>query len=435
MVTRKLLRRTGVVALAAALMLPVGVASAHPDPEEGHVHPAPATPKMDGFELLGQVNPGEGSNADVYAFDGFAYLGSWIGMGCLSKGIRVYDLHDPRHPTQVSTFADAASNPALAGTWTEKVIVQRVHTRSFRGVLAAVSFQACSSTDTTSFRGFGVYDVTDPRHPRELSRYAAPGTRGSHEIWLGADNGRAFVYTAVIRSELTTSPTFDPVTRDATVPGRADFRIVDVSDPRAPRDAGEWGAWKELGVKPNAGGKSNFVHSVRVDDNLRRATLSYWDLGTVFLDISNPARPRFLGKTTPTQGATHSSFITRGGTILVETHETDAGLPVYYDISRPSQPRQLATFSIDGFENDTVHDPKVRGATTFFSWYSFGIVAASSAHPSRPELRAQFIPDSDYVNPDFFCTEPCAQVWGVALSGNLVLASDMNSGLYVLRLR
>jgi hypothetical protein len=434
-VTIRLLRRMGVVVLAGVLTLPVGVASAHPDPGQGHMHPAPATPTRVGFDLLGQANPGAGSNADVYAFDGFAYLGSWIGKGCLSKGIRVYDLHDPRHPTHVSTFADAISTPDLAGTWTEKVIVQRVRTRSFHGVLAAVSFQSCSSADTTAFRGFAVYDVTNPRQPRELSRYAAPGTRGSHEIWFGADDGRAFVYTAIIRSELTTSPTFDPATGDATLPGRADFRIVDVSDPRRPRDTGEWGAWKELGVKPNAGGKGNFVHSVRVDDNLRRATLSYWDLGTILLDISNPARPRFLGKTTPTQGATHSSYTTRGGTLLVETHETNAGLPVYYDISRPSQPRQLSTFSVEGFEDDTVHDPKVRGATTFFSWYSLGIVAARSANPSRPTQIAHFIPDTDYLNPDFFCEEACAQVWGVALDGNLVLASDMNSGLYVLRLR
>ncbi len=425
--------RVVLLALAATLVLPATPAWAH----DGHEHssPAPSTPKRVGFDLLGQVNPGAGTNADVFAFNGFAYLGSWVGKGCLSNGIRVYDLHDPWHPTQVSTFADAASNPALAGTWTEKVIVRRVHTRSFHGVLAAVSFQACSSANAQAFRGFGVYDVTDPRHPRELSRYAAPGTRGSHEIWLGSDGGRAFVYTAIINSELTTSPTFDPATGDATVPGRADFRIVDVSDPRRPRDAGEWGAWKELGVKPNADDKSNFVHSVRVDENLRRAVLSYWDLGTILLDISNPRHPRFLGKTTPTQGATHSSYVTRGGTVLVETHETEAGLPVYYDISRPSQPRQLATFRIDGFENDTVHDPKVRGNTTFFSWYSLGVVAANSARPSQPALRAQFVPDTDYINPDFFCTEPCAQVWGVALDGGLVLASDMNSGLYVLRLR
>ena len=88
-------------------MLPVSAASAH---DETPV-PAKSNGKTAGFDLLGQVNPGAGTNADVYAFDGFAYLGSWVGKGCLSKGIRVYDLRDPRHPTQVSTFADAASNP------------------------------------------------------------------------------------------------------------------------------------------------------------------------------------------------------------------------------------------------------------------------------------------------------------------------------------
>src|SRR5206468_4746488 len=123
-------------------------------------------------------------------------------------------------------------------------------------------------------------------------------------------------------------------------------------------------------------------------------------------------------------------FVTRDGRLLVETHETDAGLPVYWDIADPAHPVQLSTFSIDGFQDDTVHDPKVRGATTYFSWYSLGIVAANSARPARPTLRAQFVPQTDYVNPDFFCTQPCAQVWGVALDRDLVLAADMNSGLY-----
>jgi hypothetical protein len=49
-------------------------------------------------------------------------------------------------------------------------------------------------------------------------------------------------------------------------------------------------------------------------------------------------------------------------------------------------------------------------------------------------LEAQFLPATDYVNPDFYCTEPCAQVWGVFVDKKYVLASDMNSGLYILGL-
>jgi hypothetical protein len=67
------------------------------------------------------------------------------------------------------------------------------------------------------------------------------------------------------------------------------------------------------------------------------------------------------------------------------------------------------------FGQVSVQGAKVRGNTTFFSWYDLGVVAARSANPSQPRLRAQFVPDTDYINPDFFCTEPCAQVWGVAL--------------------
>jgi hypothetical protein len=433
-VTIKVAARFLVVAVVVAFALPASSATAH-DPEGPPTHGGGGgTASSFGFDLVGQANPGEGSNGDVYGFDGHAYLASWVGRGCLSKGVRVYDVRHPRHPRLVSTFADAASDPTYVGTWTEKVIVQRVHTRWFRGVLAAVSVQACSRTDQQAFRGFAVYDVTNPARPQRLSLYAAPGTRGSHEIWLGAHAGRAFVYTALIRSELTTSLTYDPVTNDATEPGRADFRIVDVSKPTRPRDIGEWGAWRELGIKPNADGRANFVHSVRVDDRLRTAYLSYWDLGTVMLDIRHPSRPRFLGRTTPAQGATHSAFVARDGRLLVETHELLAGLPVYWDIADPARPVQLATFSIEGFEEDTVHDPKVRGNTTFFSWYSLGVVAVDSSRPARPTLLAQFVPDTGYINPDFFCAEPCAQVWGVFVLGRLVLASDMNSGLYVLRL-
>lgn len=171
-----------------------------------------------------------------------------------------------------------------------------------------------------------------------------------------------------------------------------------------------------------------------VNDRLTRAYLSYWDLGTVILDISHPRRPRYLGRTTPTQGATHSANLARGGRVLVETHETDAGLPVFYDISNPARPRQLSTFTIEHAEATTVHDPKVVGAKTYFSWYDLGVVVADTSHPSRPRLLAQFISDDPTPNPEFCDDVACPFTWGVFVLGRIVLASDMNSGLYVLTL-
>ena len=429
----KLLHRTAVLAVAFAAL--AGGAAAHPDDDEQfgfHAHleqllttspPAPQASSK-GVEVLAHVYPGPGTYADVYAHEGFAYLASWVGRGCLSKGVRVYDLGNPSEPRHVSTFADAAGNPALVRTWTEKVIVRHVSTPSFNGDLAVVSFQTCSGTadrlNPAIFRGFGLYDVTDPAHPLTLALYPTePGiNRGSHEIWLETPGDRAYVYTAVINSE------------DRTNGQHADFRIIDVSNPAAPVEVGQWGAQADLG---RAASPAEFVHSVITNEQATRAYLSYWDLGTVILDISDPTQPVYVGRTNAP--ATHSAAIARGGDLLAETHEIAAGVPTLYDISNPSSPVKLSDFVIDGYQNDTVHDPRLRGNLAAFSWYSFGVQIADISRPAAPTLLASFVPEHDIVNPDFFCTTPCTEVWGAYIHRNYILASDMNSGLWVFRLK
>jgi hypothetical protein len=422
-------------AALAVLPLALALAGAAPaDPGEGEdfdahleaiLDPSPPAPQASSknVEVLAHVYPGPGTNADVYAHQGYAYLASWVGRGCLSKGIRVYDLQNPRALAHVSTFADVASDPSLVRTWTEKVIVKHVNTQAFSGDLAVVSFQTCSGTadrlNPAIFRGFGLYDVTKPAQPRKLALYATePGlNRGSHEIWLEAAGGRAYVYTAVIESE------------DRTGGAKADFRIIDASNPSAPVQVGQWGAIADLGRAPSP---AEFVHSVITNDQATRAYLSYWNLGTVILDISNPSAPVYLGRTTNAP-ATHSAAIARGDDLLIETHETSAGVPTLYDISNPADPVKLADFVIDGYQADTVHDPKIQGGKAYFSWYSFGVVVADISRPAAPQFVAQFVPEHDVVNPDFFCTTPCTEIWGVFVDRNYVLASDMNSGLWVFR--
>jgi hypothetical protein len=423
------------VVLAAAIALTAGVAGAHPDDGEDGLHdhlsellttspPAPNASSKN-VEVLAHVYPGPGTNADVYAHEGYAYLASWVGRGCLSKGIRVYDLSDPRNPEHVSTFADDASDPTLDRTWTEKVIVKHVNTDAFSGDLAVVTFQTCNNTsdrlNPAIFRGFGLYDVTDPMTPKKLALYATePGiNRGSHEIWLEAPGNRAYVYTAVINSE------------DRTGGAKADFRIVDVADPTTPVEVGQWGAQADLG---RAASPDEFTHSVITNAQATRAYLSYWDIGTVILDISNPSSPVYLGRTGNAQNS-HSAAIARGGDLLVETHEILAGVPTLYDISDPANPVKLSDFVIDGYEQDTVHDPRPRGHVAAFSWYSFGVQLADISRPAAPKLMASFVPEHDVVNPDFFCTTPCTEVWGAFWHRDYILASDMNSGLWVFRLK
>jgi hypothetical protein len=426
--------------------------------EPGPLPPASPRASSKNIRVLGHADPGGGFNGDVVAHGGFAYLGSWGAFEdenvdfCPSQGVRVYSLHNPSNPTLVATFADEDSEPDLQGTWTEKVIVRHVNTRWFNGDLAAVSIQSCA---VGAFAGFGVWDVTNPANPQRLSLYSAAGTGGSHEIWLEASENRAHVYTAIPFSEFDTSPD------GGVTPGRADFRIVDVSNPTSPTDVGEWGAWAELGLFPfsvdaNDVFRVNFVHSVIGAGN--RVYLSYWDLGTVILDVSDPANPTFIGHTSYAaneEGNAHSAWLGTGGYLLIQTDEdfdpspnpvleTSWGYARFFDISDPAIPAQVSTFKLPtttqfppplGFFS--VHDPKVRGGLAYFSWYSEGVLVVDISLPANPRIVAQFVPPPAEDPRGFFAPPGVAFpfVWGTFVERNYVLASDINSGLWVFQVR
>src|SRR5215211_826595 len=379
------------------------------------------------FEVLSHVAPPGYYTADVFAHRGSAYLSSEYGaQSCPSTGVRVFDLRDVRHPRRLATFA------RVDGTWTEKTIVRRIRTAAFTGDVAVVTFQRCRR-QTGSFQGFGLYDVSRPAHPRRLALVRTePG--GSHEIWLAAPAGRAYVYTAIPRSEVRS--------------GEADFRIFDVSNPRTPEQVGAWGAIDQLDA-PAA--QTTLVHSVITNAAATRAYLSYWDLGTVILDISDPTHPRYLGRTPTDQCCAHSAALDERRGLLIETHETADGHPTVYDVANPAQPRRLATITAPvGYKpggslgeiqgaglTRSVHDPRIVGKTVFFSWYSQGIVAVDLTRPSQPRIIGRYLPTPAPDPDSLLCPgRTCTAVWGVyPLGPKTVLASDLGSGLWVLRLR
>lgn len=406
------------------------------------------------FEILAHVQPGGGYSGDVWGHRGYAYLSSHRGRGtCAARGVRVYDVRSLRRPRLVSTFADGASEPGLADSWTEKTIVTHVATPRFSGELAVTSVQACARG---GLQGFALYDVTNPARPRKLA-FEPTEPRGSHEIWLKAVGRKAYVYTAIIASEIRSSP-------DGERPGKPDFRIFDVTDPRGPVEVGGWGAWRELGIHPSEGlgppgaANGNLVHSVITNGAGTRAFLSYWDLGTVILDISRPSQPRYLGRTdvpTGSDGNAHSASLGRGERLLVQTHETAGGVPVLYDVSRPGSPVRLSIFRLPAAAlaegrrrggtlgtpsgvglTDSVHDPKVVGNRAYFSWYNQGVVVADVSNPRRPRFLARFLPPPARDPDELLCPgRACTAVWGVYVGPGYLLASDLNSGLWILRVR
>ncbi len=384
------------------------------------------------LQTLGHADPG-GRSADVYGHRGHAYLSSSRTSSCAGEGVRIYSLTNPRAPRLVGTFADRPADPAVAGADTQKTIVHRVQTPRFSGDLAVTGFQRCVPS---GFQGFGLYDVSNPAQPKKLALVPTE-PRGVHEVWLQRKGSRAYVYVAIPGSELVSSPEYEGTASTPSTPGQPDFRIYDVSDPSQPVQVGAWGAWAALGVFPRDGRgitKSSVVHSVITNAAATRAYLSYWDLGTVILDISDPSTPRYLGRTgfkADEQGDAHSAALGNAGKLLIQTHESPrASHAVLYDISNQRKPRRLSEFRLPRTATesgssifDGVHDPKIRGNRAYFSWYRRGVIVVDISKPAKPRLLAQFIPPVD------------PQVWGVSLEGDTVLASDMNSGLWVLRLQ
>lgn len=377
------------------------------------------------------------TTADVYAHKGYAYLGTHRGA-CSNEGVRVFDLSDPSNPEEVAVFADD-----IPGTWQEKVIVKRVNTPHFSGDLAAVSVQRCDRNEA-EHGGTVLYDVTDPTNPEFLGFWETPAEvlTGTHEMYLTKQGNRALLLTADIYADFYTQGE------------QGDFSIVDVSDPRNPQTIFNWDARELIGpdyngynfVDEDGTDRIAFAHSVITDNNARYAYVSYWDLGTVIFDISNPEEPQLVGNTSferHVQGAAHSAALARGGNILIETREVfnpNPADPEYergwgytriYDISDKSNPELISDFrttnsmiQIVAGEREpgtfTVHDPKVRGNTLYLSHYSDGIRVVDISRPSEPVEVASYVPDR-------------ANIWGVFVDRNYILGSDMGSGLKVLQ--
>ena len=233
-----------------------------------------------GHESFGKVD----TNGDVWFHQGTAYVGTWRSP-CTGDGVKVVDVSTPADPLPLGRVGNRN------GTSAEDVVVRSVATGSFTGDLLAVGIQRCGRSSALDTQMFGVefWDVTDPSAPTQLSELGVRrGDGGVHELDLFQRGGNVYALLA--------SPF-----REWTGAGRGDLVIVDVTDPGNPVRVGQWGARLEgLSAGPYDGRGSfgaTFGHSVRASADGMKAFVSYWDLGVVTLDISDPTNPTVLEST------------------------------------------------------------------------------------------------------------------------------------------
>jgi hypothetical protein len=475
------------VAVAAALVLAVGGAIAHGDDGDGdikdHGHFREQALKdykggnkggsASNMVAVGHDDLGaRGFNGDVWVHDGHAYVGHW-GFGdwatgnsrfCPTapfNGVAVVDATDPSDPERVSTLQN------VDGSSAEDVVVFGARYGAFAGRdIAVAGIQDCAGSryePDTKDRGLQLWDVTDPAHPTALG-FLDTGccTRGVHEFEVQhrADLGRTFAYASVPTSRYPDSQTPSGY-RDAD--GDGDFRLFDITDPTNPFQVSSWGIQDAGG--PFAAGQGcdqdpNYGHGAEPSDDGKLVFVSYWDSGFVRLDLTDPTTPVYTGRTVypaNADGDAHSSQYDDARKLLIGADEdfcktagpdTEKGFGYMrvYDYSNPAAPKQIGTYRTPNSTDSTdvaagdfvIHNNFLVGTTSYTSWYTDGVRVIDLSNPKAPKEVAHFVPPAT-TNP----VKPSqrgvltntTQVWGVVVdeATGLVYASDMNSGLWILK--
>ena len=425
------------------------------------------------MELVGHNDlGGRGFNADVAVHKGFAYVGHWGFQDWATgnarfcpegpqSGVAVLDVRNPAVPVTVATL----QNPA--GTSAEDVNVFTARYGPLAGRdIAAVGIQVCGGSryDTSFFRGVQLFDVTNPAAPTQLGRLdTGCCTRGLHETDVAhrSDLGRTFMYASVPASGYPDAQSPSGV-RDQK--GRGDFRLIDVTDPRNPFEVSDWGVISDpVAGLPVAGQgcdpDGNYGHSATPSEDGKLAFVGYWDSGFIALDVTNPARPVYRGRTTypaNADGDGHSSsYDARRGLLFTADEDfckssagTEQGFGYLrvFDASKLSSPVQVGSYKTPntggvkdvGAGDFTIHLTELVGTTLYASWYSDGLRVIDVADPRRPREVANFVPPAGQnpVKPaQRSVLTNTTQVWGVAVdeATGLVYLSDMNTGLWIVR--
>jgi len=382
------------------------------------------------LDPLGAYDPGSpGLNATAVGLDGIAYLGSWGGASsCPALGVRVIDVRDPSVPMPIGTAA------AYSGTTAEHVAVARLSTPTFSGNVLFAGIQRCAAGGAGP-GGLALWDVSDPTQPQELA-FVSSGRfgRGVHEFAISQRGEQWYAYLAVPNSE--------------TSDGRGDLRIVDITDPRQPVEMADWGARRDAGAAVGAGSQcapacrggvpQAFGHSVTVSADGRTAYVSYWDQGVFVVDVSNPTVPTLLGhfsEPASSEGNTHSISLAHQDKLALVGDETFGppwGRLRLVDVQDPTHPVQVGSFDSPNAAAGTagaqyaytLHNPLADDRDpnrAYLAWYADGVRVIDVSDASNPIEVGSWVPSNQPM------------VWNVAFLGDVLLVSDVNSGLYLLR--
>ncbi len=333
-----------------------------------------------GLRQVGYVDCAGGGQ--VVVENGIAYVGHMRAP----NGTSVIDVRDPRNPKILATLQ------MPAGTHSHKV-------RVGNGLMIINNEDNHNDPDPapSDWRGgIGVFDVTNPAKPREISRWHVDSGRGVHRF----DFDGRYAYLSATQQGYVGNIVM----------------IMDLQDPAKPTEVGRWwmpGQWTGGGETPNWDKSAHRCHHPLRMGN--RLYTSYWLGGFVILDIEDMSKPKFVSGldwsppfTCPTHTALPIPFDILGRRYMVVAdedvfrEESDVAAFMWVvDITDERAPVPVSSYQVEGIagkpspKNTGCHQPceKVLGTEIPFAWFAQGLRIIDIKNPQAPREVAWYMPD------------------------------------------
>lgn len=230
-----------------------------------------------GQDTLGGVE--EGRYTDVWAHDGYAYVGTFQEPTCDRSGVYISDISDPANPTTVTMIKsppDTRVNDVKTIDVGDRTVL--IHT-----------LEQCGTLQPHRQKGQGgisLYDVTDPTKPHALKQNFLDF--GVHNTFPWTDENSGRTYLIGVNDEEA-----------------RDVFFVDISKPQSPKLLAEvglpdWPGAQDTQSQGMGSFAASFNHDVWIAQTPTgyEAVVSYWDAGFVRLDVDNPSNPTFIDDST-----------------------------------------------------------------------------------------------------------------------------------------
>jgi hypothetical protein len=295
-------------------------------------------------------------------------------------GTTIVDVSDPARPRRLAEIT------VPAGTHSHKVRVSN-------GVMLVNREVVQSEEGAPRQGGLGIWDVSNPEKPREITFWTCQGV---HRFTF---DGR-YAYL---------SPELDGYQGNIVL-------TLDLEDPAKPEEVGRWwmpGQWVAGGETPSWPGRHHRCHHPIRRGN--RMYVSYWHGGFVILDCEDLAKPKMIAGldwtppfTHPIHTALPMPMTLAGRRVMLVADEdvakTAPSPPSFLwlvDITDETRPIPFASFQVAGVDGSPqppftgCHQPceDVRSTEVPVAWFAYGLRIVDVANPHAPREVAHYLPD------------------------------------------